>query len=272
MSNSCWQLVNPLNSRAWEGGRKKGGNPLQAAIKLVRHEQAAQKHSEENRSVCLHWQKPWCTSSHAACLNIWLLWLAWCKMCHELHAVCVLHVPVQKWQKPHLSHIFFSPWISCSEENLTRLLLIHIYLGYLKCSHNESASGNQTLWHGLCDFVDFVARLWFKLLQFLWPLHLHVVCLNGVTSCHLLSHVICLVSWSALVYLFFNLALSVFFLFLQYLLVFLVLYLSWISFFKIKLAFCFALFNQSYSDSHKHSGMDVSYYISVVFWITFFFF
>lgn len=52
-------------------------------------------------------------------------------------SVCVLHVPVQKWEKPHLSHIYFSAWISCSEENLTRLLF-HVYLGYLKCNHNES--------------------------------------------------------------------------------------------------------------------------------------
>lgn len=199
---------------------RRGGNPLQAAIKLVRHEQAAQKHSEENRSACLHWQKPWCTSSHAACLNIWFLcWHgAECGVQHVSRvrrSVCVLHVPVQKWEKPHLSHIYFSAWISCSEENLTRLL-IHVYLGYLKCNHNESDCLTQPVWL-CCSFVVQLTPVPLTSPSSCW------VYLRGVPSCHFLSHVICLVSPSALV---------CFFLFLQYLLVFLVLYLSWIRFLK----------------------------------------
>lgn len=179
---------------------RRGGNPLQAAIKLVRHEQAAQKHSEENRSACLHWQKPWCTSSHAACLNIWFLWLAWCRMwCPTCVTsfVCVLHVPAQKWEKPHLSHIYFSAWISCSEENLTRLL-IHVYLGYLKCNHNESDCLTQPVWL-CCSFVVQLTPVPLTSPSSCW------VYLRGVTSCHFLSHVICLVSWSALVCFFLTL-------------------------------------------------------------------
>lgn len=111
--------------------------------------------------------------------------------------VCVLHVPAQKWEKPHLSHIYFSAWISCSEENLTRLL-IHVYLGYLKCNHNESDCLTQPVWL-CCSFVVQLTPVPLTSPSSCW------VYLRGVTSCHFLSHVICLVSWSALVCFFLTL-------------------------------------------------------------------
>lgn len=165
--------------------------------------------------------------------------------------VCVLHVPAQKWEKPHLSHIYFSAWISCSEENLTRLL-IHVYLGYLKCNHNESDCLTQPVWL-CCSFVVQLTPVPLTSPSSCW------VYLRGVTSCHFLSHVICLVSWSALV---------CFFLFLQYLLVFLVLYLSWISFFKIKLAFCFALYNPNQLSQALGHGCELVY-ISCIYLFSF---